>query len=675
MKRTLFLLTLSIASQASAAVGDTVDIANLKYVADGITVSNTFGSDPLSTNIYRADSPRFYDSTKGAGDWVAKYNDGTTPKDSLLCWAHTSANVIEYWQSYYGVFAKPQVGDYFDGSFLESGTKPLPYGKVGTEEANYGNTSQVPDSRSLAVSREMYYNMIDAGGRFKWAAEWYFSGDNSPVNSDGDNVFKTKSLGASTGGYYANYFTKGQSFTTVFSEYTNEYTATLYPEHVTEQSFATGSIEELTQALLPAFGLEKQADGTYIQTEKGKIAFLGVWTDTTKTDGTIESSGHMITCYGFTTDADGNLATILIANSDTESSYDTGSKASELIVKQVGDRLMLYTTDKNKWLNTKGYYIGEVSYINTPQALKDMLAEYSDVANEAQVWSGKDSTWEAQVENINELPTEATGWDIFVNGADIAEEHQGYYHTYSTDGRAVIFGEEGVDNKAVTINGTVKTSHITVSAAGYEFKAGTDAAIAGAGEGEKANLTITSGASLSSEVQLNLGDLTLENGAELSSDKVIEVHGAFLVQLQEAVTFGLARAAVTPEASVNADLDLRDATSITLNAEVNMNNHNLILSANTPITLSLNEVDGSIVFFTNIAQLSIVDGEVTTVVTEGANLTQYFSNISSTDGRDLSGYQIIYANGALSMTLVPEPTTATLSLLALAALASRRRRK
>lgn len=304
-----------------------------------------------------------------------------------------------------------------------------------------------------------------------------------------------------------------------------------------------------------------------------------------------------------------------------------------------------------------------------------MLAEYSDVANEAQVWSGKDSTWEAQVENINELPTEATGWDIFVNGADIAEEHQGYYHTYSTDGRAVIFGEEGVDNKAVTINGTVKTSHITVSASGYEFKAGTDAAIAGAGEGEKANLTITSGASLSSEVKLNLGDLTLENGAVLSSDKVIEVHGAFLVKLQEAATFGLARAAVTPEASVNADLDLRDATSITLNAEVDMNKHNLILSADTPITLSLNEVDGSIIFFTNIEQLSIVDGEVTTVVAEGANLTQYFSNITTADGRDLSGYQVIYSSGTLSMTLVPEPTTATLSLLALAALATRRRRK
>lgn len=679
MKRTLFILSLSALSLSSAhaAVGDVVT-GNGIYVADGIVVSN-FGSGYLQTS--RTQSSRLYDSTKGA-EWAVS-SDGQK-QDSYMCYLHASSNAIQYWQSYYGVFAKSQAGYYYDFNkgFAEySEQKPLPYGRIGTESpsSSESSTALVPDGKRLAVARDLYLSIPNSitqprnsGGYFSWASEWFFRGADKWTDDSSSFDLSAGGIISKTGGYYANYFGDGAhfeedlSYTTVFSVYRENLSAT--QNSTTGKPFDNDDADAVKNLLLQGFGVK---DG--VQSQSGLITCIG-------TNNSSSGAGHMITCYGFTTNEDGSLKSILIVdNNDDIKNYN--SEVKELFVNVQNDRIELYKDPKF----TKAYttsdrggvnFIAAVSFINTPEVLQNMLAEYSDVSNEAQVWNGGSSVWNVQLGSTEELPTESTGWDVHVDGDNITAEHRGYYHTYSTEGRNVEFGEHAnANNRTVTVTGTVHARNITVSAADYEFKAGADAVIAGAGEGEKSNLTITSGASLSSEVQLNLGDLNLENGAVLSSDKVIEVHGAFLVKLQEAATFGLARAAVTPAASVYADLDLRDATSITLNAEVNMNNHNLILSADTPITLSLNEVDGSIIFFTNMAQLSIVDDEVTTVVAEGANLTPYFSNITTADGRDLSGYQVIYSSGTLSMTMLPEPTTATLSLLALAALATRRRRK
>lgn len=666
MKRTLFLLTLSIASQAFAAVGDTIVInSSSPYIAEGMIITS------LGTgyaNINRIQSTRFYDSNKG-GPWTTPYSDGTEG-DSLMCWSHAASNSIQYWQDVYGVFYRDS------GNMAKIGSstpRDLPNGYYSTElVTDYSGDLidgaypmvEVSNAKQLNVAKSFYNNWPNSGGKFGPAADWYFKWDSNTSTSPG--------------GYYSEYFGNGNdsrsSFVTIYSQHIEDMDPYVQDTSAGHSAFANNDLNGLKEALLPGFGLEKQADGSYVQTNEGILPFIGIWYDTTGSSGETLSYGHMLTAYGFTLNADGSLKSILIGNGD-----DSAARTQELFLK-VNDagKIQIYTNPActKLWSTGKNYYIGEVSYINTPEVLKNMLAEYRSL-DEAAVWNGGATEWSTQVDVVDsEIADSSTGWDILVDGANIDEKHHTYYHGYALEGRNVEFGEHAdVNNRSVTVTGTVRARNITVSAAGYEFKAGTDAAIAGAGEGEKANLTITSGASLSSEVQLNLGDLTLENGAELSSDKVIEVHGAFLVKLQEAATFGLARAAVTPEASVNADLDLRDATSITLNAEVNMKKHNLMLSADTPITLSLNEVDGSIIFFTNIEQLSIVDGEVTTVVAQGSNLTQYFSKITTADGRDLSGYQVIYSSGTLSMTLVPEPTTATLSLLALAALATRRRRK
>ncbi len=688
MKRTLLILGLATATTASAEVGDVVNIQNLVYCVDGVKVSTQFDLNPrsglINTNVYRAESARFYDSSKGA-EWVGTYSNGTE-KDSLLCWAHTSSNVIEYWQSYYGVFAKPQTGSYYDengnfhenydwqGNLIDTTPKPLPYGKVGTETANFGDTSIIPDSTQLSVARDLYYNTSNSGGKFGYATEWFFAGETDMLNSGGNFVINNPY----TGGYYANYFDKGSTYTTVYSEYN----ATLSGNNDVKETFQTGSISELTQVLLPAFGLEKQADGTYKQTQAGMIVYLGLSLDKKNADGTITTTGHSVTCYGFTTDKDGNIATILIANSDDLKSV--GSGITELLVQADGDRLKLYTGDDGTtpWLNTGGYYIGSVSYINTPEVLQNMLAEYKDVANEAQIWNGRDNTWESQVENTNELPPESTGWDINVNSDKIASEHQGYYHTYSTDGRAVVFGEEGADNKTITINGTVKTALITVSAAGYEFKAGENAAIVGAGENGKASLSLLSGASLNSDVALNLHNLSIESGAALTADTVVSVSGEFIVSLkemQEAVTYNLRAATLgtnigTAQAYINAALNLSAATSVVLETSVDMQGNALTFADKQALTLAFSSIGEEFLLFDNISTLTI--GDVTYSATESASAAIDVSGLlvlQYEDHQPMTDYTLIFRESGLWLS-VPEPTTATLSLLALAALTTRRRR-
>ena len=142
-----------------------------------------------------------------------------------MCWLHASANAIQYWQSYYGVFAKPQTGNYYDHSsntWKNNAEKPLPYGRIGTEDAAYGDSSnQVPDARRLEVARDIYKNMDNnQGGTFKWASEWFFRGTDEWPSDNAQGYIWTNNT--NTGGYYSNYFGSGSFFKEDLS-YTTEY--------------------------------------------------------------------------------------------------------------------------------------------------------------------------------------------------------------------------------------------------------------------------------------------------------------------------------------------------------------------------------------------------------------------------------------------------------------------
>ncbi len=680
MKRRLFILALfAMVSTVRAAVGDAVSGTGT-YVAEGVSVK--WVENILQTS--RANSTRLYDSNKGA-EWVGD-------DDSLMCWLHASANVIQYWQSYYAVFAKPQRGSYYDydasfnSAFPEySDAKPLPYGRIGTEAPSTTDDSvdPVPDGKRLYVARDMYFSIPNPpaqprnmGGVFSWAAEWFFRGADKWKKADGSTVdLSAGGMVRDTGGYYANYFGTGEffeedlSYTTVYSDVQDKVSDV---HNTTAGSpFGSADMAAVKDLLLKGFGVENG-----VQAQSGMIVTLG-------TTNSYTGNGHVITCYGFTTDEEGNLKSLLVA--DNNGSISAGSALVELFVKAEEYTDINGNTNKQIGLYRKADFsssfstgmqggvncITSISYINTPEVLKNMLAEYSDTANEAQVWNGSATEWTQQQASIEELPTAATGWDVNVDGENIAEEHRGYYHTYATDGRSVLFDAHAAEDKrSVTIVGEVAASSIDVAAAGYEFKAGANAELKSG-----AALTIHNLASLHSEVSLNLHDLVLGSGAALSSDLQVTVSGGVFHAVGDSVASAYTlRSTATPAAEVKADLNLTGASSIILENTVDMNGYSLYLHEDTPITLNFAMLNDAMLCFANVGKLFLTasDGSVQSFA-PGADLTPYLSFL--VNDAPIVGARVEYSDVGEISLIVPEPASTTLSMVGLALLALRRRRK
>ena len=134
------------------------------------------------------------------------------------------------------------------------------------------------------------------------------------------------------------------------------------------------------------------------------------------------------------------------------------------------------------------------------------------------------------------------------------------------------------------------------------------------------------------------------------------------------------RSSTTPASSVDANLDLRAATAIVLENTVSLNNHQLRLHSDTPITLDYDALHSDLVFFSNVGELLITlkDGSELALA-PGADVTPYLTLYSN--DTPLQGASITYsASGAITLS-VPEPTGTTLCLLALIGTATRRRRK
>ena len=665
---TLLPLTISFLIPSTALSNTTIGNANVTYILDGVYSSN-FGKGVNSTytQIDKINSYRLYDSDKD-GPWTSNNND------SLMCWTHAASNSIQYWQDVYGVFYKDKGNMAASGS---SSPRVLPNGHYNTTWiTDYSTTIngayaevEINNPSALNIAKAFFDNWDNSGGKFSNAADWYFKWDYT--------------TSPSPGGYYSEYFGNGNSdrnsYITIYSTYAEN---TNNPDTWgTSEGFTpfNDTIDSLTKALLPAFGFEKNANDTYTQTQEGMMPFIGIWN---KEKGT----GHMLSCQGFTTDGNGNLVSLLLADGD-----DNGTSLKEAYLKEDDGVVKLYKDKNCTTLFYSGvhYYIGEISYINTPEVLRNMLSEYRDT-KEAAVWNGASSTWETQVDVVDSnIADSSTGWDILINGDNIDEAHHGYYHGYALDGRDIEFGDHAnAANRQVTIQGTVSARNIEVTAAGYQFLKGTDAAISATSEAS--SLNIRSGASLTSELAFNGRSLLIENGASLTLTNVNELHltnvslhsgsaieattnstiyvtGAFsATQGTSVASLYSLRNTISPEASVNANLDLSTATSISLECMVNMNGFDLYLNSQTPITLNLLEGGDTIPFFTNIGELYLDNA----LLSDGTDLTEV---LTLTNWDNYANYSLIYSGGTLRL-VIPEPTTSTLSILGLALLLIKRKR-
>lgn len=135
---------------------------------------------------------------------------------------------------------------------------------------------------------------------------------------------------------------------------------------------------------------------------------------------------------------------------------------------------------------------------------------------------------------------------------------------------------------------------------------------------------------------------------------------------------------VNGAAKLSSVLDLSSATTLTLNHALDLDNHKLTLGALTLSGSLIADLDatlentGFVTLFTGVSELLV--GNVATASTEFTPIAAetVFTNLSE------GAYLLNLENGAVKLTAapaIPEPTTATLSLLALAGLAARRRRK
>lgn len=426
--------------------------------------------------------------TTGAGGVYSTSQINGLTQDANTCWHNVSANLITYWQTAYGVFY--------------TGTKPLQTGYTYDKSllSDFGGT------QSLQVGKLMYDNWQNAGGYLEMAASWYFCGDTSWSN------LKTS---ADSAGYFKDYF--GDSSTGNYHA-TVDYTFFGTRSGSGDLSAANMTLESVTTAFSDAFGFTDDGEA-----DVGKLGYLGI--DSSK-------GGHALTCYGYNTDENGVIQSLIVTNSD-----DLEYRTLELFLKIEQGNLYLYSdkelTERWKYAGTD-WYIDELSFIETTEELKAMLEKYKDAANN-QVWNGQLAQWNEEYDiqpDAETLPTENTGWDVYVEEG----EHSGYFHTYYDATRGISFDDHAGSNQSIAINGTVKagTMNLSANTYNYEFHAANqgDSLIVsnlykdGMADVEFSGVTVTS----QGYTNISNGVLKLSNGAWLVGRMVeIQPHSTLLL--------------------------------------------------------------------------------------------------------------------------------------------------
>lgn len=222
------------------------------YMAEGVDAQNIMNSERFYDNgkgyywNWKEHTPfigatELYESTGSyefLGDLAGRIStsSGITTSsfnnlrnDSDTCWYNTSSNVIQYWQSYYGVF-----------------TDNLVYGHTYNREY----ADDLGGTQSLRVGMHFYDNWQNVGGNLQNAAGWY-------LNSYGEkNSYAIGLKNKGKGGFFSQYFEEESD--------------------CTRESAVRGSAPEgVAEALASHLGYEKQKDGSYKKVRVGQLAYLG----------------------------------------------------------------------------------------------------------------------------------------------------------------------------------------------------------------------------------------------------------------------------------------------------------------------------------------------------------------------------------------------------------------
>lgn len=294
------------------------------------------------------------------------------------------------------------------------------------------------------------------------------------------------------------------------------------------------------------------------------------------------------------------------------------------------------------------------------------------------------NTWSDTYDSTtDELPTASTGWEVYVD-SQTNDAHDKYYNTYYSESRVVKFGNHGSSNTQVSVTGAVRAAGMVLSAdagTNYTFTgtaAGTDSIDLGNGSllktGDSTD-TLNRLSLLAKAVSLDAGELILASGTQLTAE-------TGTVNTSATLTLADSRASIS-ELQVQNGGTFKAAMSSSFFG-------NLTLMEGATLTFDLTGLSSGsyVMYFDGLLSLN---GETYLTYT-GLNEMLDFTPSNPyydiclfrfDDPQTIDTSLFLVSDGfvmydAVSFSLflsVPEPATATLSLLALVGMSMRRKRK
>lgn len=257
--------------------------------------------------------------------------------DSPMCWAAAAANVIQYWQDEYKQHADA-------GKTAPNGFNPYAYEKpVGTDYLN--------------VYRRILNDWKPGSGLSMNAIGWWMQGRWLTGQSAGFIYYPSNSrlkneADVNTGGFYTN----------VFGDYRQLIVSgkgglPIYPS-LTNASFYSAQVD--------FSGAEETAPYRNFLEQSLKNAFKTAGQSVALSLISPSGTGHAITCWGYETDADGKITSLILSDSD-DRRY--GTFMAELVDN--GDQTASIHTDRYaSWYYGK-YRVLDATYIATPDTTFD----------------------------------------------------------------------------------------------------------------------------------------------------------------------------------------------------------------------------------------------------------------------------------------------------------------
>lgn len=264
-------------------------------------------------------SGNVYDVGKGAF-----CQDSGLKGDDPMCWAAAAANIIQHWQDTY----REDFAD--DPDNVPQGALYTPY-KYPRGTRELGAFTHIIDN--WYISSGVPYNPIS----------WWMQGA-SPKGASGRYYPDGAALrDQTTGGYYKKLFGSGARYMPVYPDLTN---APFYSLQIDKFGSAstTPQASDVRATLEKAFSVQGQAVSLMVQP-----AATG-------------GSGHAISCWGYETDANGVITSLILTDSDDRMFGSFIVNLSEI----EGGYATIQTDRYNSWYHGD-YVIKDVVYITTPE--------------------------------------------------------------------------------------------------------------------------------------------------------------------------------------------------------------------------------------------------------------------------------------------------------------------